>query len=165
MSKEYVDIHFRLSCKEEKEAIEQAAKAAGKKLSSYARGVLLASSDYVVTDITNAQDKTLSQQSGGKDIHLDIRVSKEEMDFYIQQAEAAGCSVSEYVRRSANGNIIYVIPGLKDLTKQIAKLGVNINQLTVLAHQGKVKEVDLFSANDTLKQILKELVKLSKKKG
>lgn len=149
----------------EREAIEKAAGAAGKSLSDYARDVLLASSDYVVTDITNAQDKKLLEQSGGKDLHLDIRVSKEEIDFYIKQAKAAGCSVSEYIRRSANGNVIYVIPGLKDLAKQIAKLGVNINQLTVLAHQGKVKEVDLFSANDTLKQILKELVSLTKKKG
>ena len=166
MSK-YIDIHFRLSSKEEKEVIEQAAKAAGKKLSEYARDVLLAASDYEVTDITSHAQKNekLLQQPGGKDILLDIRVSKEEIDFYVQQAKEAGCTVSEYIRRSADGNEIYVIPGLKDMARQVAKLGVNINQLTVLAHQGKVQEVDLFSCNDTLKQILKELIKLSKKKG
>ena len=161
MSK-YIDIHFRLSSKEEKEVIERTAKAAGKTLSEYAREVLLAASDYTVTEITNAHENNkLLQKSSRKDVHLGIRVSKEEIDFYVQQAGSAGCSVSEYIRRSADGNEIYVIPGLKDL----AKLGVNVNQLTVLAHQGKIKEVDLFSCNDTLKQILKELVKISKKKG
>lgn len=165
MSK-YIDIHFRLSSKEEKEVIERTAKAAGKTLSEYARDVLLAASDYTVTEITNAQENNkLLQKGSRKDVCLDIRVSKEEVDFYVRQAEAAGCSVSEYIRRSADGNEIYVITGLKDLAKQIAKLGVNINQLTVLAHQGRIKEIDLFSCNDTLKQILKELVKISKKKG
>lgn len=164
MSK-YIDIHFRLT-KEEKEVIERTAKAGGKTLSQYARDVLLAASDYTVTEITNAHENNkLLLQGGGKDAHLGIRVSKEEIDFYAQQADVAGCSVSEYIRRSANGNEIYVTPGLKDVAKQIAKLGVNINQLTVLAHQGKIKEVDLFSCNDTLKQILKELVKISKEKG
>lgn len=164
MSK-YIDIHFRLSSREEKEVIEQAAKAVGKTLSEYAREVLLAASDYEVTDITNAHKTRLqkSESSRKKDIH--IRLSEEEMEYYLERAKEAGCTVSEYIRRSAAGNEIYVIPGLKDLAKQVAKLGVNINQLTVLAHQGKVQEVDLFSCNDTLKQILKELVKLSKKKG
>ena len=57
-----------------------------------------------------------------------------------------------------------MMPGLKELARQIAKLGVNINQLTVLARMGKIKEVDLYPANDTLKQILKQLVGLSRQR-
>ena len=69
----------------------------------------------------------------------------------------------EYIRACANGQRIIVVPGLKDVVRQIAKLGVNVNQLTLLAHQGKIKEVDLFATNDTLKQILKTLTKIAKK--
>lgn len=156
------DIHFRLP-KEEKEVIEEAARAVGKNLSDYARDILLAASDYEVTDITYAHETRLHQAGNRKkDIH--IRLSEEELEYYLEQAQKAGCPVSEYIRYSANGNEIYVIPGLKDLARKIAKLGGNINQLTVLAHQGKIKEVDLFSANDTLKQILKQLINLSKQK-
>lgn len=158
-----IDIHFRVD-NEEKEVIDKAAKAVGMTRSEYVRSIVLSASDYEVTDITYAHEKPLQDDSSKtKDIH--IRFSEAELIYYVEQAKAAGCTMSEYIRRSANGNDIYVIDGLPELTKQIAKLGVNINQLTVLAHQGKIKEVDLFPCNDTLKQILKELLKLTKKKG
>lgn len=159
--KESADIHFRL-LKEEKEAVEKAAAAAGKNLSKYARDILLAASDYQAAEITNAHEK-LPCTSERRDVPCYIRLTKTEADFYAEQARNAGCSVSEYIRRSANGNQIIVMPGLKELTKQMAKLGVNLNQLTMLAHQGKIREVDLFATNDTLKQMLLELIKISKK--
>lgn len=166
MSK-YVDIHFRLKDNDEKEAITKAAKASGKTLSEYAREVLLHASDYEITEIEQEQHnrEMLSANKSKKHV-LYMRLSEDEINYYIAQAKEAGCSVSEYIRRSANNNQIVVIPGLKEITKQIAKLGVNLNQLTILAHQGKIQEVDLFSCNDTLKQILQKLIKLSKtKKG
>lgn len=123
----------------------------------------MAASDYEVTDIQLSHEE-LVVPGKGKERDFHIRFSEDELLFYEEQARLASCTVSEYIRRSANGNSIYVVEGLPELTKQIAKLGVNINQLTVLAHQGKIKEVDLFPCNDTLKQILKELLKLTKKK-
>lgn len=161
--KERTDIHFRL-LKEEREAIAKAAAAVNKNLSEYARDVLLAASDYKTAEIiTNAQK--LSYVPERRNVPCYIRLTKTEADFYAEQAGSAGCSVSEYIRRSANGNQIIVIPGLKEMTKQMAKLGVNLNQLTMLAHQGKIREVDLFATNDTLKQMLLELIKISKKGG
>lgn len=155
------DIHFRVM-PEEKEVIEKAASANGKNLSDYARDVLLAASDYEMTEIYIEEGKKLAQKRGEKIVHLDIRISKEEIKYYEEQAKKAGCSVSEYVRQSATGNQIIVIPGMKEMTKQIAKLGVNINQLATLAHQGRIKEVDMFACNDTLKQILKKLTEIKK---
>lgn len=157
------DIHFRVP-EAEKEVIDKAARAVGKSLSDYARDILLAASDYEVADITYTQKPRLQQSDSRRKRDIHIRVSEEEMAYYLEQAKNIGCSVSEYIRKSANGNEIYVIPGLKELTKQIAKLGVNVNQLTVLAHQGKIKEVDLYSTNDILKQILKKLINLNRQK-
>lgn len=156
------DIHFRISV-EEKEVIESAAEENGKSVSDYARNVLLAASGYQVTEIDNRQRTRLEQSGSNKKRDLHIRFSEEELAYYAEQAQKAGCTLSEYIRRSANGNHIYVVPGLKELARQIAKLGGNINQLTILARQGRITEVDLFSTNDTLKQILQQLVKISKK--
>lgn len=161
MNVKSTDIHFRLLA-DEKEVIEKAAKATGKTLSEYARDVTLSASDYEVTNIAYVHETKL-QQSGNsrkKDIH--IRISEDELVFYESQAKEAGCTVSEYIRRSANGNKVIIVPGMKEVARQIAKLGVNINQLATLAHQGRIKEVDLFACNDTLKQILKKLIEIKK---
>lgn len=158
----YVDIHFRLT-EEEKETIEKVAKAMDKKVSEYARTVLLAASDYEPTIIASSQEnEILENRKSGKKEDLHIRVSLEEIDYWCEQAKKGGISLSEYIRRSANGNQIVVIPGLKECTRQMTKVGININQLTTLAHQGRIREVDLFSCNDTLKQILQELIKMKR---
>ncbi|MCI8507272.1 MAG: plasmid mobilization relaxosome protein MobC [Lachnospiraceae bacterium] len=162
MNTKKADIHFRV-LPEEKKVIEKAAEAAGKQLSEYAREVILAASDYTVTEITDVRKESLQRTDSSRNRDIHIRLSEEELKYYADKAEEAGCSVSEYIRRSASGNEIRIIPDMKEMAKQVAKLGVNVNQLTILAHQGKIKEVDLFSANDTLKQILQQLVKLNKK--
>lgn len=162
MNRKKADIHFRLP-KEEKEVIEEAARAVRKTLSDYVRDVLLAASDYTVTDTADARKEPLQRTDGNRSRDIHIRLSEEELKYYADRAGEAGCSISEYIRKSASGNEIYIIPGLKEMAKQIAKLGVNVNQLAVLAHQGRIKEVDLFSTNDTLKQILKQLVKMNQK--
>ncbi len=162
MNTKKADIHFRV-LPEEKKVIEKAAEAAGKQLSEYAREVILAASDYTVTEITDVRKESLQRTDSSRNRDIHIRLSEEELKYYADKAEEAGCSVSEYIRRSASGNEIRIIPGMKEMAKQVAKLGVNVNQLTILAHQGKIKEVDLFSTNDTLKQILQQLVKLNKK--
>lgn len=156
-----MDIHFRVM-PEEKEVIEKAASAAGKNLSDYARDILLAASDYEVTDITWKHTAEKLHSDSGKTKELHIRFSEKELEYYQEQAKIAGCSVSQYIRNSANGNQIIVISGMKEMAKQIAKLGVNINQLATLAHQGRIKEVDMFACNDTLKQILKKLTEIKK---
>lgn len=161
----YVDIHFRVS-PDEKKQITDTAKEAGISLSEYGRAVLLSATDYKKMDnnIDETHGEMKAEKASVKTVRFDMRVSPDEMMYYIQESDRAHCSVSEYVRRCANGNHIYVVEGLPELTKQIAKIGVNVNQLTMLAHQGKIKEVDLFPFNDTLKQILKELLKITKKK-
>lgn len=147
---------------EEREVISKAAMAAGKNLSDYARDVLLAAADYPVTETDSIVKKELQDQTAKKDISYTIRISKVEEQFYTSQAKEAGCTVSEYIRRSANGNKVIIVPGMKEVARQIAKLGVNINQLATLAHQGRIKEVDLFACNDTLKQVLKKLIEIKK---
>ena len=155
-------IHFRLM-REQKEIIMQAAKESGQSLSDYARGILLAAANFKasVTSIPESE-MVIEQEKEPRKVKC-VRVTEQEWKFYQEQANLIGCSVSEYIRMCANGKTIQVIPGFKEVAKQIAKLGVNLNQLTMLAHQGLIKEIDLFPTNDTLKEILKQLNRLARK--
>ncbi len=163
MTVKKADIHFRIP-ESEREVIETTAAAMGKSLSEYARDVLLAASEYEKN--TYAQEKKFESEKATNLTHnISVRCSQEEWRYYKEQSDMAGCSVSKYIRMCANGKSIVVVPGLKELVKQIAKLGVNVNQLTMLAHQGKIKEVDLFATNDILKQVLKELRRMARNKG
>lgn len=155
-------IHFRLE-KEQKEIIMQAAKESGQSLSDYARDVLLAAANYKAT-VLSIPEK-VHEQDNEKEIKKvrGIRTTSSEWKFYQNQADRIGCSISEYIRMCANRQTITVVPGLKDVAKQIAKLGGNLNQLTMLAHQGAIKEIDLFPTNDTLMEILKQLNRIAGK--
>lgn len=93
-----------------------------------------------------------------------IRVSEDEYSKIVGLARDSKLSVSACMRKSALGQSIVIIPDMKEMIRQIAKIGNNLNQLTMLAHQGKIKEIDLFPTEDALQQILKELKKINRTK-
>ncbi|WP_102400259.1 MobC family plasmid mobilization relaxosome protein [Haloimpatiens massiliensis] len=51
---------------------------------------------------------------------------------------------------------------LKDFTHQLSKIGTNLNQITMLCHQGKVNCVDIAVVNKILKEVWEELVCIRK---
>lgn len=72
-------------------------------------------------------------------------------------------NISKYVSLSALGRDIVVIEDLKELTHQLSKVGNNLNQVTMLAHQGKVKAVDLSSVKKVVEDIWQLLNSLTEK--
>nr|WP_243141158.1 MobC family plasmid mobilization relaxosome protein [Alkaliphilus pronyensis] len=50
------------------------------------------------------------------------------------------------------------------MNHQLSKIGNNLNQLTVLAHQGKIKEVNLTKVTEAFTGLWDELCKLVKGK-
>jgi hypothetical protein len=50
------------------------------------------------------------------------------------------------------------------MNHQLSKIGNNLNQLTVLAHQGKIKEVNLTKTREEFTGLWDELCKLVKGK-
>ena len=52
-------------------------------------------------------------------------------------------SVSEFVRSSAMGREVTVIEGVDELLTELRRQGNNLNQLTVLARQGRIDMVDM----------------------
>lgn len=156
--KEYTDIHFRVT-KEEKEWIKKAARRKGQNVSTFLREVSLVAIKELESTL---MEKSTKEEMENLSQMIVFRVTKEKEKYYLKKATDLNLSLSQYVRKCMDQTEIIFIPGIKEMAKQVSKLGNNMNQLTLLAHQGKIKEVDLFSCNDTLKEILKQLIKLKK---
>jgi len=58
-------------------------------------------------------------------------------------------SISRYVSLSALDKEIIFFDDIKEMNHQLSEIGNNLNQLTVLAHQGKIKEVNLTRTRET----------------
>jgi hypothetical protein len=70
-----------------------------------------------------------------------LRFTVAEMVYIQQQAEAAGISPAEYVRRRALGYTVPSGPSSRRtdpaLLSELNRVGVNVNQLTRAVHQGR----------------------------
>ena len=74
-----------------------------------------------------------------KDVRLTMRLTPEQYESICQRAETAQMTPSAYARAAAMRHKVTVVPGLKELTHELKAIGRNINQLTVLAHEGRVQ--------------------------
>ena len=74
---------------------------------------------------------------------ISIRCTETEYEKVHQRAEKHGLKLNEFVLKTALGKKIIVAEGLADVVRQQKAIGNNLNQLTRLAHEGKIKTVDL----------------------
>lgn len=65
---------------------------------------------------------------------------------------------------SALDKDIFNFDDLKEMNRQLAKMGNNLNQLTMLAHQGRIKEVDLSTMCKELSTMSDKLCELVKRR-
>ena len=72
-------------------------------------------------------------------------------------------NISQYASLSALGRDIVIIDNLKEITHQLIKVGTNLNQVTLLAHQGKVSCIDLSSVKKVVEEIWQLLNSLTDK--
>lgn len=70
--------------------------------------------------------------------------------------------MSRFVRNSCLEKELIVIEDLKEFTKELHKIGVNLNQITRLCNEGLIQCPDIKETQETLKNIFQELVKLKK---
>lgn len=99
-----------------------------------------------------------------KNYRVAARVTQSEYDEICNQAELAGISVSEYIRYAAmQRDIVTIIDG-REMQRQLSKIGGNLNQLTILARMGRITCPELGFVQRTLGDILKELIKMKRKK-
>ncbi|WP_416390146.1 plasmid mobilization protein [Tepidibacter hydrothermalis] len=94
---------------------------------------------------------------------IGFRVTENEYRKIEKKAQKSKMNISQYVSLSALGRDIVVIEDLKELTHQLSKVGTNLNQVTMLAHQGKVNTVDLSSVKKVVEEIWQLLNSLTEK--
>lgn len=98
-----------------------------------------------------------------KDKNYAFRVSEKDLDTIKNKAKKAKMTVTDYITQSALGKEIIIIDGLPEIVSQLKKIGNNLNQLTMLSHQGLVNTVKLDKTEESLTAIywkIKELTKV-----
>lgn len=96
-----------------------------------------------------------------KDRRKTIRMSKEEEKSVLLSLEDTGLNFSDYVRKAINDHPVIVISGIRDLHMQVAKIGNNLNQLTMLAHEGRITSVNLAECLEMLQLTYDKLNEIS----
>ena len=87
-----------------------------------------------------------------KDIRITFRVTPEDYERIKSKADQAHMSVSAYVRAAALRHKVVVVDGLKEHTHELKGIGRSLNQLTILAHEGRISTVDLDSVFSALEK-------------
>jgi hypothetical protein len=95
-----------------------------------------------------------------KNYFIGFRVSEMEYINIQKKAKKAKLNISQYVSLSALDKDIFVFADMKEMNRQLSKIGNNLNQLTMLAHQGKIKEVNLIKMSDDISKMWDKLCEL-----
>lgn len=162
------DIHFRVTTEMKDRLVCEAARS-GQSLSQYCEQICMhALNDEreiklkPVRDVEKDQAENLERQQ--RKSTISARVTLTEYNEICHHAESAGVSVSEYLRYAAmQKNIVTIIDG-REMQRQLSKIGGNLNQLTILARMGRITCPDIGFVQRTLGDILKELIKMKRKK-
>jgi len=78
-----------------------------------------------------------------KDKKFAFRVSERDLNQVRLKAKRARMTVTDYLVTSALNKEIVVIDGVEGLITQMKAVGKNLNQLTTLAHMGRIQAVRL----------------------
>lgn len=96
-----------------------------------------------------------------KDIRITIRLTPEQYESIRTRAETAQMTPSAYIRAAAMRHRVVVVDGLKELAYELKSLGRNLNQLTMLAHQGRFTAPDLHGMIQMLGRVYDKLDELA----
>lgn len=111
-------------------------------------------------EVKNNNQKTTAGVSGEDRVY--VRVTAEEKQKMIENAKLMGVTLSRYVRNSCLEKDIIIVNDLKDFTKELHKIGVNLNQIARLCNEGHIQCPDITKTQQALKAMFEELVKLKK---
>ncbi|HIT89352.1 MAG TPA: plasmid mobilization relaxosome protein MobC [Candidatus Merdenecus merdavium] len=97
-----------------------------------------------------------------KDKNYAFRVSEKDLNTIKRKAKKAKMTVTDYITQSALGKKIIIIDGLPEIVSQLKKIGNNLNQLTMLSHQGVINTVKLDETEESLTAIYWKINELTK---
>lgn len=130
--------------------IEEIAKTRGISLSSLCRNIIL-------ENLHTELEQNYDSEADKTDIH--IIIDKQVLKQIDTNARKSLMSRSAYIAKAVISNTI-IIDGLKDFTKEINRLGSNINQIVMLANQGIMKTVDFGEFNELIAKVISYLIEI-----
>lgn len=87
-----------------------------------------------------------------KEYRITVRLSPEELNSIEAKAETAHMALSSYMRACALRHKVVVVEGVKECASELKAIGRNLNQLTVLAHEGRIQLVNLEGVESALEK-------------
>ena len=87
-----------------------------------------------------------------KEVRITLRLTQEQYKSILAKADAAQIAVSAYVRAAALRHKIVVVDGLKEHTHELKGIGRSLNQLAILAHEGRISAANLDSVYAALEK-------------
>ena len=93
------------------------------------------------------------EKKQNKNRHFNFRVNEKEYKKIKSKIEKSKLNTSEYLLRTAMNKEIIVIDGLDEIIKQLRRIGNNMNQLTKLCNQGRIKNINLEDVKKEMKSI------------
>lgn len=93
------------------------------------------------------------EKKQNKNRHFNFRVNEKEYNKIKRQIEKSKLNTSEYLLRTAMDKDIIVVDGLEEIIMQLRKIGNNINQLTKLCNQGRIRNINLEDVKKEMKSI------------
>lgn len=95
----------------------------------------------------------MTEKKQNKNRHFNFRVNEKEYNKIKSKIENSKLNTSEYLLRTAMNKEIIVIEGLEEIIIQLRKIGNNINQLTKLCNQGRLRNINLEDVKKEMKSI------------
>ena len=85
----------------------------------------------------------LKDEEDKKDQYITLRISKKEKEDFSRIAKFHNCKPSEYLRNLAYKELGVFVKkkpdeNTQELRKELRKIGININQISIKAHQNKL---------------------------
>ena len=87
-----------------------------------------------------------------KEVRITLRLTQEQYKSILAKADAAQMAVSAYVRAAALRHKVVVVDGLKEHTHELKGIGRSLNQLAILAHEGRISAANLDSVYAALEK-------------
>lgn len=99
-----------------------------------------------------------------KDVDFHVRISREDLQKIDEQARIRKMSRSKFLIQAALNQKVVMVGNeeLRELTVQLRRIGINLNQITTLCNMGKLTSVNLSDVNNEVTKIWESIENLRK---
>lgn len=97
-----------------------------------------------------------------KDVDFHVRISREDLQKIDKKAKSRKMSRSKFLIQAALNQKVVMVGNeeLRELTLQLRKIGINLNQITTLCNMGKLTSVNLSDVNNEVTKVWEGIEKL-----